>query len=177
VTVTGGLDALLYSEALEQQWALVHDIMAPGGAWLAFVDRTNLAEARAIGKGERDLAGFVAATIAHAQPFFWRASIARALVSAVQTLPDYTFTAESFPCQRGVRMVRGADSARARGATPCAVARLGLVSPEPPPGPRGRACPDLRVRQRRASPGWCARDQWHDPSRLDASREPRTTRQ
>jgi hypothetical protein len=43
----------------------------------------------------------VAATIAHAQPFFWRASIARALVAAVQTLPDYTFTAESFPCPKG----------------------------------------------------------------------------
>jgi hypothetical protein len=30
VTVAGGLDALLYFEALEQQWSLVHDIMAPG---------------------------------------------------------------------------------------------------------------------------------------------------
>ena len=47
------------------------------------------------------MAGYVAATIAHAQPFFWRASIARAIVQAVRTLPDYTFTAESFPCPKG----------------------------------------------------------------------------
>jgi len=88
MTVTGGLDPNLYSEALEQQWALVHDMLATRGSWLAFVDRQNLAQARAIGKGERDLAGFVAATIANAEPFFWRASIALALVSAVQTLPS-----------------------------------------------------------------------------------------
>ena len=95
------LDPNLYSEALEQQWALVHDIMSPTGAWLAFVDGPKIAQAQAVSRGEQDMAGYVAATIGHAQPFFWRASIARVIVKAVQTLPDYTFTAESFPCPKG----------------------------------------------------------------------------
>jgi hypothetical protein len=79
----------------------VHDIMSPTGAWLAFVDGPKIAKAQAAGRGEHDLAGDVAATIGHAQPFFWRASIARVIVKAVQTLPDYTFSAESFPCPKG----------------------------------------------------------------------------
>jgi hypothetical protein len=88
--VQGDLDPNLYSEALEQQWALVHDIMSPGGAWLAFVDRPKIAQAHAVGKAGHDVAGYVAVTIGHAQPFFWRASIARAIVKTAQTLPDYT---------------------------------------------------------------------------------------
>lgn len=66
------LDPNLYSEALEQQWALVHDIMSPTGAWLAFVDRPKLAQARAVGAGEHEMAGYVAATVGHAQPCFDR---------------------------------------------------------------------------------------------------------
>jgi hypothetical protein len=50
MTVTAGLDPNLYSEALEQQWALVHDMLAPRGSWLAFVDRQNLAQARAMAR-------------------------------------------------------------------------------------------------------------------------------
>jgi hypothetical protein len=78
VTAThSSLDPNLYSEALEQQWALVHDIMSPTGAWLAFVDGPKIAQAQAVGRGEQDVAGYVATTIGYAQPFFWRASIAR----------------------------------------------------------------------------------------------------
>jgi hypothetical protein len=98
--VTSEPDPNRYSEALEQQWALVRDIMAPGGHWLAGVDREKIAQLGQGNRGARDLAGFVAAHIAHAEPFFWSASIARAIVEAARTLPTYTFTAESFPCPK-----------------------------------------------------------------------------
>jgi hypothetical protein len=51
-------------------------------------------------------------------------AIARALVSAVQTLPDYTFTAESFPCPR-VRLVRGAPWLTIAAVSVCAA--LGVL--------------------------------------------------
>jgi hypothetical protein len=39
------------------QWVLVRDMMAPGGYWLAGVDRQKLAQVQAKGKGARGLAG------------------------------------------------------------------------------------------------------------------------
>jgi len=80
----------------------------------AFVDGPKIAQAQAAGRGEHDLAGYVAATIGHAQPFFWRASIARVIVKAVQTLPDYTFICGVISLPEGVCLVRGANSTGGR---------------------------------------------------------------
>jgi hypothetical protein len=86
-----------YSEALEQQLALVRDLTGPRGP--ALCDGSSMVKT-----GEASAtryARFFATLVSRAQPFFWAAHLAHATQVASRTLPTYTFTAESFPCPDG----------------------------------------------------------------------------
>jgi len=86
-----------YTEALEQQFALIHDLFSPLGPAL-------FATAPMVRSGEYTAGRYarLVATMVHkAKPFFVTVPITRAIHAASTTLPTYTFTAESFPCPDG----------------------------------------------------------------------------
>ena len=86
-----------YSESIEQQFAIIHDfLLTPLGAALLANDpwvRRGVAT-------PSKLASHVATRVYRSKPFFVTAEIAEAIFSASRTLPEYTFTAESFPCPK-----------------------------------------------------------------------------
>jgi hypothetical protein len=96
-TTPAPLSADVYSESIEQQFAIVHDFLSPLGAVLMSTDpwvRRQLAT-------PSELARHVAQRVYRSKPFFITAAITQAIFSASRSLPEYTFTAESLPCRIG----------------------------------------------------------------------------
>ncbi len=96
-TTPAPLPADVYSESIEQQFAIIRDfLLTPLGAALLANDpwvRRRVAT-------PSELARHVAARVYRSKPFFVTAEIAQAIFSASRSLPEYTFTAESFPCPK-----------------------------------------------------------------------------
>jgi hypothetical protein len=100
-TVDRSVDAGVYSEALEQQLALVRQLMSPIGPSLLQDPAGELLTRRGLGQDTRWRADVLAGEVSYGHPFFWTAPIAQAIQAASRTMPAYTFTEESFPCPLG----------------------------------------------------------------------------
>src|SRR5687768_17119804 len=89
------LTADIYSESIEQQFAIINDfLLSPLGAMLLANDPWVRRQAAT----PSEMARHVASRVYRSKPFFVTAPITRAIFSASRGLPEYTFTAESFPC-------------------------------------------------------------------------------
>jgi hypothetical protein len=105
------VSADIYSEALEQQLALVRDLLSPRGPTL-FRDPTLPA-----GYTLAEEARWLATLAARAQPFLWSAHLAHAIVTASQNARVHVQCGE-LPLSERLRLVRGTHrSARRRQAT------------------------------------------------------------
>jgi len=99
--MTFEIEASRYSEALEQQLALVHHLLSPLGPSLLQDAAEELLAGSDRGKDAGWRAQILAGEVSHARPFFWTAPIARAIREAIETIPAYTFTEDGFPCPIG----------------------------------------------------------------------------
>src|SRR4051812_33618979 len=91
------LSADVYSESVEQQYAIIRDFLLSPLGTLLMTDDSWVKR----GTSPALLARLVGNRIYRSKPFFVTATIADAIFSASRTLPEYTFTAESFPCRAG----------------------------------------------------------------------------
>jgi len=95
--ISAALSPDIYSESIEQQFSIIHDfLLSPVGAALL----ANDAWVRRRAATAEELARHVATRVHRSKPFFVAREITQAIFSASRSLPEYTFTDESFPCPK-----------------------------------------------------------------------------
>jgi hypothetical protein len=90
----------VYSVALQEQLALERASTEPLiGNWFDQMYRAAMKTNPALSepRDERDVARAFRTQVTRATPFFWTGAIADVVLAASKIIPDYTFTAESFP--------------------------------------------------------------------------------